>query len=142
VQSRWRWPPNRAARHGRAIGPHRILGLCTLGQLNLGYFPLYVIRTVWGTHQGAPRAVGVTERWRAMVTDLSWSSAASVASSEGWKQSGSGQKGVVQHPQARRGVVEVQNTVARWCGEQGKKLGFDLNLCEIRARGDSIYMAF
>jgi hypothetical protein len=34
-----------------------------------------------------------------------------VVSSKGWERSGSGQKGVVRRPQARRGVAEVQNTV-------------------------------
>jgi hypothetical protein len=105
------------ALHGRATRAHRTFGLRTLGQPNLRYFSSYVIRIARGTHQGAPRAAGVTERRRATAADMSRSSAASTASSKGWERSGSGQKGVVRRPQARRGVDEVQNVVEQRRGE-------------------------
>jgi hypothetical protein len=103
-----------AVLHGRATRAHRTFGLHMLGQPNLEYFLSYVIRTARGTHQGAPWAAGVTDRWRAMVTNLSWCSTASTVSSKGCEQLGSDQQGAVHHPQALRGVAEVQNTVERW----------------------------
>jgi hypothetical protein len=110
----WQW-------HGVAdvARAHQIFGLRTLGQLNLGYFLLFKIRTARGTHQGARRAVGVTERWRTMAPDLSQSSAASAVSSKGWKLSGSDKKGAVRRSQARRGVTEVQNAIERRRSERG-----------------------
>jgi hypothetical protein len=53
-----------------------------------------------------------------MAADLSQSLTASVASSTGWEWSGSGQKGAVRRPQARRWVAEVQNVTERRRGER------------------------
>jgi hypothetical protein len=126
------------ALHCRATWAHQTFGLLTLGQPNLGYFPSYVIRTARGTHQGAPRVAGSPR-------DGGW--LVSVFGSVGGEFQGLGAVGKwpkrcgVSSSSPTRGCRGPKGrwVVAWWAGQ---KLGFDLNLCEIRARGDSIYRAF